>query len=76
MNTIYSIGEVFDFSGFDYLETGFYFVELSKYPPVIIVVTFKLAINVLKWNAVVFIGFLIGCLGTLLLYWSKWDEQT
>lgn len=68
MITIYSIDGVSDSSGFDSLETGFYFAELSGYTTVIIVVTLKLAINVRNWNAVLFIGFLVPSLGAYILY--------
>jgi magnesium-transporting ATPase (P-type) len=68
MITIYSMDGIGDSSGVDSYGTGFYFVELSSYTSVIIVVTLKLAINVRNWNIVLVVGFLIPSLGAYVAF--------
>jgi magnesium-transporting ATPase (P-type) len=63
MITMYSMDDINVSSGYDSFGAGFYFVELSSYTAVIIVVTIKLAINVRNWNALLVLGFLIPSLG-------------
>lgn len=68
MITLYALGGPDDNSGYDSYESGFYFCELSAYTSVIIVVTFKLAINVRNWNCLLALSFLIPSLGAYVLY--------
>ena len=68
MITLYALGGPDDNSGYDSFESGFYFCELSAYTSVIIVVTFKLAINVRNWNCLLALSFLIPSLGAYVLY--------
>jgi hypothetical protein len=66
--TLYSIGDENDSSGYNSYGTGFYFLEISAYTSVIIVVTVKLAINVKQWNFILIIGFIVPSLGAYAIY--------
>lgn len=66
--TLYAIGDEYDTSGMNSYEIGFYFVEISAYTSVIIVVTIKLAVNVKHWNIILAIGFIIPSIGAYVAY--------
>ncbi len=66
--TLYAIGDESDTSGYNSYGIGFYFVEISAYTSVIIVVTIKLAVNVKNWNLILVIGFVVPSLGAYIAY--------
>ncbi len=66
--TLYAIGDENDTSGSNSNGIGFYFVEISAYTSVIIVVTIKLAVNVKHWTLILMIGFLVPSIGSYVGY--------
>jgi succinate-acetate transporter protein len=66
--TLYAIGDENDTSGLNSYGIGFYFVEISAYTSVIIVVTIKLAVNVKHWTLILMIGFLVPSIGSYIGY--------
>ncbi len=66
--TLYSLGTAYDTSGFSSYQSGFYFLEISAYTSVIIIVTIKIAINIKQWNIILILGFSIPSLGAYVGY--------
>lgn len=69
--TFYSLGTAFDTSGFSSYQSGFYFVEISAYTSVVIIVTSKIAINIKQWNLILVMGIVVslgGYVGYRLLF--------
>lgn len=68
MINLYALGAITSSNGFEGLNEGFYFAQISANTSVIIVVTLKLAINVKNWNILIFLSFLIPSIGAYIIY--------